>query len=276
MRRRQGAWRRPGSPARGTDPAASRGVSRGGSASWLRAGARRLRAFTLRGDAVECPCCGGRFRHFLVAGRPPRWNARCPGCGAFERHRLLWLYLRERTRVLESPARLLAVAPERALERLLRRVPTLTYVSGDLGSPLAMVRFDVGALPLRDGTFDAILCTHVLEHVRDARRAMRELYRVLAPGAWALLQSPIDPTRATTYEDPAIVTPESRERAFGQRDHARVFGRDYGDWLRAAGFDVQVEDFARSLGADAITRHALDVDEDIYRCTRPALVAAGR
>lgn len=276
MRARRGTWRRAGPPAPGTDSGAGRDSSRGVSRSWLRAAARRLRAFAMRGDAVECPCCGGRFRHFLVAGRPPRWNARCPGCGAFERHRLLWLYLRERTRALDSPARLLAVAPERALERPLRQVPTLSYVSGDLDSPLAMVHFDLGALPFRDGTFDAILCTHVLEHVGDAHRAMRELYRVLAPGGWALLQSPIDATRATTYEDATIVTPGERARAFGQRDHQRVFGRDYGDWLRAAGFEVQIEDFARGLGAGAIARHALDPDEHIFRCTRPALVAAGR
>lgn len=235
----------------------------------LEAMARRLRGLIYRGDHVECPCCGGKFRTFLPGGPEKRPNARCPRCSSLERHRLLWLYLVERTGLFRDRLTVLYLAPERDLQRRLRALPNLTFVSGDLDSPLAMVRMDVERLPLRDQAFDAIVCSHVLEHVSDARRALGELRRVLRPAGWAILQSPIDLTRAETFEDPSVVTPEERLRVFGQSDHARIFGRDYPDWLRAAGFEVRVDAFVRALGQERVRRFGLDLEEDVYFCRRP-------
>ena len=248
-----------------------------GAPGWLRAvvparlrpAARRFGALFYRGRARHCPCCGGRFRSFLPAGRPPRPDAACPRCGALERHRLLWLYLAERTPLFSQPLRLLVIAPERQLQARLRAQPRVAYVSGDLDSPLAMTRLDLQRLPFRDRSFDALLCSHVLEHVADARRALGEIFRVMAPGGWAILQSPLDPARATTFEDPRVTSPEERERVFGQRDHVRIFGRDYPQWLAAAGFEVHVDGFARERGAAFATLHGLDPAEDVYRCANP-------
>jgi SAM-dependent methyltransferase len=141
-------------------------------------------------------------------------------------------------------------------------------VSGDLSSAQAMVRLDVQRLPMRNATFDAIICSHVLEHVADARAALRELLRVLRPGGWALLQSPIDRSRAETFEDPSVTIPAERLRVFGQEDHVRIFGRDYPVWLSAAGFDVEVVPYARELGEERIVRLGLDPEEDVYFCRR--------
>ena len=229
---------------------------------------RRWRSLWYVGRARRCPCCGGRFRRFLPAGRPPRPDAACPRCGALERHRLLWLYLAERTRLLSDPMRVLVIAPEAQLQARLRALPRLTYVSGDLASRLAMARMDLLRLPCRDGAFEAVLCSHVLEHVADAGAALAEIHRVLAPGGWAILQSPIDPSRATTYEDPAIVSPADRERVFGQRDHVRIFGRDYADRLARAGFEVVIDGFVRERGPGWARLHGLDVAEDVYRCVK--------
>jgi SAM-dependent methyltransferase len=230
---------------------------------------RRARGLLHRGDRVECPCCCGRFRGFLPAGRPPRPGALCPRCSSLERHRLLWLFLAERTPLFRDPLRVLHVAPERDLQHLLRAQPRLRYVSGDRESALAMVRFDLERLPVRDGSFDVVLCTHVLEHVDDARAALRELLRVLGPGGWALLQSPVDASRARTLEDPSVTSPAERLRLFGQEDHVRIFGRDYADWLRAAGFVVEVVPFGREAGPGRAARHGLDPEEDVYLCRRP-------
>ncbi len=233
--------------------------------------ARRARAWWYRGDRVECPCCSGRFRAFLPAGRPPRPHALCPRCSSLERHRLLWLFLAERTPLLREPLRLLYLAPEEHLQRRLRALPGLTYVSGDLASRHTMVRLDLQRLPMRDAGFDAAICSHVLEHVRDLAAALGELRRVLRPGGWALLQSPIDASRTESFEDPLITSPAERLRAFGQEDHVRVFGRDYPERLRAAGFDVDVIPFARDLGAERAARYGLDLAEDVHLCRRPAL-----
>lgn len=225
--------------------------------------ARGARALMWRGDEVECPICGGHFRGFLPGGPDRRPNAQCPGCGSLERQRLLWLYLKQRTPLFTTAHVLFHAAPERDLARRLRALPNVRYVSGDLDSPRADARLDLEHLPFRDASFDALIVSHVLEHVTDARAALRELRRVLRPDGWAILQSPIDPGRAVTFEDPSVVSPEDRLRVFGQRDHARIFGFDYPEWIRAAGFELEDRGFARTFAPEIARRFGLDLDEDL-------------
>lgn len=99
---------------------------------------------------------------------------------------------------------------------------------------------------------------------------MREFFRVLKPDGWALLQSPVDLNRQTTYEDPSIMAPYEREKVFGQADHVRIYGRDYTDRLQEAGFNVRLEGFVRRLPAELIRRSGVFLDEDIYVCTKAA------
>ncbi len=240
----------------------------------FRPAVRGLRSLAYLGRARQCPCCGGWFRRFLPAGRPPRPDAACPRCGSLERHRLLWLYLGARAALLQPPVRLLSIAPEVQLQARMRKLPGIRYLSGDLESPLAMVRMDLLALPLRDRSFEAVICSHVLEHVASVERSLAEIHRVLAPGGWAILQSPIDPARATTFEDATVTSPEERARVFGQRDHVRIFGRDYPLLLARAGFDVQVDGFAREQGTAWAALHGLDPREDIFLCLKRPLAPA--
>ncbi|MGQ9586560.1 MAG: class I SAM-dependent methyltransferase [Anaerolineae bacterium] len=220
------------------------------------------------GFAVRCPCCGGRFRTFLSTGVMARPNARCPRCNSVERHRLLWLYLQERTDFFSAKRRVLHVAPEPFLQDRFQALPNLKYVSLDLEAPWAMLRADVTEMPCRDEAFDVILCYHVLEHVPQDRKAMGELFRVLRPGGWAILQVPLDPARETTFEDPAVCTPEARKRVFGQSDHVRIYGRDYKERLEGAGFQVRVDDYVRTLEPAVVRRYGLAVDQDIYFCVK--------
>jgi SAM-dependent methyltransferase len=220
---------------------------------------------------VTCPCCGQGFRRFRRYGRVdlPAVNRYCPACGTFERHRLLWLYLEQRTALFTAALRVLHFAPEPVLQKRFRAVPDLDYVSVDLDAPLAMVHSDITRLALGSGAFDVVLCSHVLEHVPDDRQAMRELYRVLRPGGWAVVMTPVDLRLETTYEDPSIVAPRERERAFGQHDHVRLYGRDLVNRLREAGFVVRVVTFGSELDAATVARYGLNPYEDIYICTRP-------
>jgi SAM-dependent methyltransferase len=226
---------------------------------------RRLRLLRLRGDAVECPCCGGRFASFLP-GREPG-NPICPRCGAQARHRALWLYLHERTNLFSGEGlSVLHFAPERALGGALERAPGIRYLSADLDSPSAMDHFDITAIPYPDASFDVILCIHVLEHVEDDRLAMRELCRVLRPDGWAVILVPLDLSREATYEDPSITDPVVREREFWQADHLRLYGRDFADRLREAGFAVTVDEWVRGLDPDLVARYGLFPLEDMYLC----------
>lgn len=223
------------------------------------------------GDSVECPCCGGRFRRFLRAysvNGPSRPNAGCPGCGSGERHRLLWLYFQDKLRVGASPLRLLHFAPEGFFQDHFTSLPNVEYVSADLDSPLAMANVDITDLPFDDESFDLILCSHVLEHIPDDRRAMSELFRVLRPGGKALLMCPIDWNRGQTFEDPSLTSAHERELAFGQDDHVRIYGRDFADRLAEAGFGVEVDGYVTELPDEVVRRHGLRRDHRIFVGTR--------
>jgi SAM-dependent methyltransferase len=217
-------------------------------------------SYLYRGERVRCPCCGHTARKFMptvLPVGPNRPGARCPNCGARDRQRYMWLYLERKTNLLTDQLRVLHFAPERIFEDWLRPRPNLDYVSTDLARPRADVKADITDLPFPTGSFDVILCSHVLEHVLDDRRAMRELYRVLRPGGWALVLVPLDFGRAETFEDPAVVDPRDRERVFGQADHVRVYGRDFTSRLEQAGFTVRVEDYTRELGEADARRYGL-------------------
>ncbi len=224
------------------------------------------------GRGRRCPLCGCRRRRFLPYGYvTPRADALCPRCLALERHRLLWLYLERETELLTELPRLLHAAPEAALMRRLKRayraVPD-RYVTADLESPLADMHFDIQRIPLPDASFDAVICNHIMEHVADDRRAMRELCRILRPGGWGIILSPVDPGRATTFEDDSVTDPAERTRIFGQYDHRRIYGRDYADRLRGAGFEVADIDYAARFTAAERELYALS-GEHIYVVRKP-------
>jgi SAM-dependent methyltransferase len=204
-------------------------------------------------------------RAFMSAGAVRRPNATCPRCASAERQRLMWLYVTQRG-LIPPETRLLHVAPERSLSARLRALPGIDYVSGDL-SGTGMLRLDVTDLSaFPDGSFDAIICSHVLEHVLEDRRAMAELARVLRCGGWAILLVPIDAARATTFEDSSVTDPRERLRLFGQEDHVRVYGRDFPDRLHEAGFQVTADDFAATILSAEADRYRIDRGELIYLC----------
>jgi SAM-dependent methyltransferase len=156
------------------------------------------------------------------------------------------------------------------LQRLLQSLPNVTYHSADLASPRAAERFDICAIPYPDDTFDVILCSHVLEHVPDDRKAMSELFRVMKRGGWGLIEAPMNRKRAQTFEDWSVTSEADRERVFGQRDHVRIYGKDYYARLRGVGFQVTPEYYAKSLPAEAVAKHALLMHSTICLCTKPA------
>ena len=204
-----------------------------------------------RGRGAECPVCGAKYRKFLPYGYVhTRANALCPKCLSLERHRLLWLYLTRETDLLKCYPRTLHIAPEVCIMRHLN--PHFAghpgqYVTADLESPLADLHFDVQQIPLADDSVDVILCNHLLEHVADDRKALCELYRILKPGGWGILLSPVEADYEQTFEDDTITDPDERTRIFGQYDHRRIYGADYPDRLRAAGFEAADIDYAATF-----------------------------
>lgn len=221
----------------------------------VRVRARLDELIGLRGGDAECPCCGGRFDAFVHYGRRPR--AACPTCGARERHRALWLYLRDELQIENRPRSMLHFAPEPEIAERLEQVPDLSYTTADLEANRAGESMDITAIPRPEGSFDVVLVSHVLEHVPDDGKALSELLRVLKPDGKAILQHPIDYGLKTTYEDPSISEPERRADHFGQHDHVRVYGRDFPGRVRAAGFKVSSERYEERLPYRTRIRYGL-------------------
>lgn len=243
----------------------------------VRRGIRAVSGLLHAGDEFYCPCCQRHLRRFVDSVAGPRTG--CPGCGSLQRQRLLMLYLSAETDVLSAPLKMLHFAPEQCLYDRFKAAPLLHYVAADLFDlPMVDVRVDIAKMQFEDESFDVVVCSHVLEHVIDDAQAMHEIRRVLQPGGRAFLQHPIDHARATTYEDFSIVGPDERHRAFGQRDHVRVYGRDFTERLHAAGLDVRFVPYRDQVSAEQVHRLALhDRDakraDDIYICT-PARAAS--
>jgi SAM-dependent methyltransferase len=164
---------------------------------------------------------------------------------------------------------MLHVAPEPQLRKALTSRPDIAYLSCDLDARHAMMPADLQDLPFRDDWFDGVICCHVLEHIEDDRRGMREIFRVLKPGAWAILQVPIALALGQTIEDPGLKDEAERIRRFGQRDHLRLYSpTDYLLRLRDSGFTVWAIPYPRRLGPELIARYALTADEVICLCRK--------
>ena len=220
------------------------------------------------GSGRWCPVCDRSSRRFTAAGVVPRPDAGCFHCGAVERHRFVWLYFARQTDLFDgAPKKMLHVAPEEAFQEPLRKHLGDGYLTADLDGTRAMVRMDVTDIRYPDRTFDVIYCSHVLEHVSDDRRAMREFRRVLKDDGWAILLVPI--TVDVTFEDPAVVTPEDRLRAFGQSDHVRSYGADYIDRLQESGFDVTRTTVLGMFDAGECARMGLNAKAgEIFHCVK--------
>ncbi len=227
----------------------------------------RILGMFYRGNRFEDPISGKTYRKLLPYGRTNvRENALAPHSMSLERHRLIWLYLREQTTFFSAPQRVLHIAPEYCFLKLFKKQKNLDYTTADLISPWADVKMDVQAIPFPDSQFDVVICNHVLEHVDSDYKAMQEIHRVLKPGGFAILQVPMDLSMERTLEDPAFNTPELREKHYQQRDHLRLYGRDYGNRLRNAGFIVDENDYVKTLPANLVERYALPKDEILYVC----------
>lgn len=207
-----------------------------------------------------CPCCGLKFRSF-VAGkyreRPLRFNPTrydhteqnvlCPKCKSLPRHRILALWGEQHLSLLKS-GEILYFAPERSMTLWMKR-NRVSCTTADLYNK-AELKLDIQDTHMPDCSYDIVICNHVLEHVDDFRKALKEIDRILRPSGSLICSFPMDPTIELLDEDQTVRTEEERLRRFGQNDHLRVFGMHPEMFLEEAGFTVERikgEDFPNEI-----------------------------
>lgn len=226
-------------------------------------------------DVYECPVCKSKFSAFLPFGKgfwPNavgigfRPHAKCPNCHALDRHRKIWL-LMQQLDWYRKGMRVLHFAPELIFYKLFSSFKDIDYWPVDLNPKNRKIKkvVDITDIPFEDNSFDLIMCTHVLEHIPDEKKAMSELYRVLKPKTGiAILNVPIFYI-PVTFEEPEYNTPELRKKYYGQHDHVRAYGLDYPQRLGAAGFSVQLFE---DIDDKDLKRYGVNKNEKIFWCRK--------
>ena len=226
-----------------------------------------LLSFLYKGNKYIDPIDGKKFRKLLPYGYgKQRLNALSPSTLSLERHRLLWLYLKDNTDFFTAPKKVLHIAPEQCFLNRFKKLKNLDYTTADLYSPIVDVKADILDLPFDANSFDVVLCNHVLEHIENDKKAMQELYRVLKPNGMGIFQIPQDLNLEKTYEDFSITSPAERQKHFGQYDHVRIYGKDYFAKLEAVGFQVQQIDYTTILTTDLMEKYCLTKGEILPVC----------
>ena len=210
-----------------------------------------------KGTKFTDPINNKSYSYFFPYGyNKQRKNALCPGTFSLERDRLLWLYLKKETDFFNSNNKILHFAPEQCFHKFFKSF-FKNYTTTDLNSPIVDIKADICNLPFNDNSYDYILCNHVLEHIYDDEKAMKEIFRVLNKNGIAILQVPIDIKSNLTQEGRDIDDKEVRSKLFGQYDHLRMYGLDYFKKLKKVGFNVKNIDYLSKLSKDEVEKFSL-------------------
>lgn len=220
-----------------------------------------------------CETCNKNFESFgfdfpilkklNVIGGGKRENAKCPKCFSIDRERLIYLYLSQFTKIFTDSLDVLHIAPEKRLREKIELNKNINYITADLYKNFVDINFDLCNIPLEDNSFDIIICNHVLEHIVEDKKAMKELKRILKPEGIAILQVPFSRLLEKTYENKTILSEKEREIHFGQNDHVRIYGIDYLKRLENIGFIV--EEFKWTEHKEfTIEDYAINKEEPIF------------
>lgn len=228
----------------------------------------------------HCIICGNNFESFLprgikaeifskyhIIGGGYRDNCICPCCGSWDRIRWVYYVLQNKIDVTEISGRILHFAPEREIKDIIKRNNKIDYYTADIVPGRAMHVTDITDIQYRDGTFDYVICNHVMEHIIDEEKAVNEIKRVLKTNGKWIFSFPICKDMLT-YENPEIISPEAKLEAYGQEEHVRLYGKDYKERFEKYGLKLQIFSPEKEFDTIDIKKYGFIKDDVIIVATK--------
>lgn len=237
--------------------------------------------FDYRGLELECEICNSKVERFLPFGYKEHntdhtveyniigsdtENFSCPNCYSHDRERHIFKFFDKLDmwdkNIIDK--KILHIAPERHIQEKIRQMNTEEYICGDLyPTSDTIVRVDITDIQYNDNYFDFILCNHVLEHVPNDIKAIKELYRVLKSGGYAILQTPYSQMISNSFENIEINTKELRRKYYGQSDHVRIYGQDLFEKIKLAGFKLKIVKSEELFNSEEARIYGFNNKEDL-------------
>lgn len=219
--------------------------------------------YSAKNSSKYCPCCNTYLKEWS-SFKKYQWvdsynadlfelqkdNCVCPVCLSAPRQRIEMSWLNEQDL---SNKKVLLWAPERSIKRFFKR-KHIKIITADLYKDNVMKKENIEKTSFKDEEFDYIICNHVLEHVSNLKNALDDTFRILKKSGCALIMVPLDCMLDKTIEDQNVVDDEQRKKLYGQSDHLRLFGQDFDDTLKEAGFSVE-----RFIGDEACGEEILPI-----------------
>jgi SAM-dependent methyltransferase len=232
-----------------------------------------IRKIALKGGNVYCCICEKSYLTFLPSGDEPKAHARCPGCNSIDRHRQLYNLSNAFIAQNRAVTALLHIAPEFALGERFRRNKQVNYFAIDKFEsgyqyPNYVQAMDITDLKFQDNSFDLILCSHVLEHIEQDTLAIQNLLKVLKPTGICYIVVPYFPELEKTYHNPDANTDALRFLNYGQSDHVRKYGLDFGDRLAKVGFRFHTINFKENYSVSEQIKLGFLNAEIIFQITK--------
>lgn len=207
------------------------------------------------------------FDKYHIIGSGYRENCLCPYCGARDRVRWFYYVLQNIIDISKVSGRLLHFAPETGIREYIKQNMNIDYYTGDIVAGRAMHVTDITDIQYKDDTFDYVICNHVMEHIVDEEKAVNEIKRVLKMNGKWIFSFPIC-TDIPTCEDPTIISPEARLKAYGQCDHVRLYGKDYKSRFENYGLKLQIYSPEKELDTISIKKYGFIKDDVIIVATK--------
>lgn len=194
----------------------------------------------------------------------------CANCGANDKDRFYALYidiLLKESKIV--PLNMLDIAPSPPLTKFIKEKKQINYRSMDLYMEMVDDKADITDMHIyHDGRFGFLICSHVLEHVPEDIKAMKELYRVLKNGGKGIVMVPINFGVQETLEDPYCTDIPTRWKYFGQDDHIRMYSKNnFIDRLKSVGFKVDLLDM-NYFGPQVFEKNAIYPTSVLYIVTK--------